>query len=393
MATSKKKPAKVHKKKPTRTKPTARATATAKKARATAASAARKGLKKAPAKRTRPKKRPSPKPTVAQPRTINAKGTRVLVGGVKSPLVLEDTGPKPTKSDLAAFEAHLGLELPADYRAFLSKYNGGDPVVGDVRGRDDDPTIAYQHGDSVNSFLKVPVKGKSMGSDALLRASTTRVPALPADTLAIAEDAGGNAFVLALGARRGEIRFVDHESSEPFEKQRVMAESFSDLLQRFRSVEEQKRLDELEGSAEREGIRSGPLPTDVASQCDLLEAKHPNIRAAVRSACLAIFDAKGFFAVHDDPLSHALLDLVLWMALSTSYPDGLSLVDFQSRLLVRAWGARPPATLGFQGYAPAFIASWWNRRAQEGALVLADDRGRLSPDASTAIAAKVDQLA
>ena len=322
-----------------------------------------------------------------------ARGTRVIVGGAKTPVVLEDPGPKPTKSDLAAFEAHLGFELPEDYRAFLAKYNGGDPVVGVVRGRDDDPTVAYQHGDSVNSFLKVPVKGKSIGSDSLLRASTARVPALPADTLVIAEDAGGNAFVLALGTRRGEIRFVDHESSEPFEKQRVMAESFSDLLQRFRSVEEQKRLDELEGSAEREGIRSGPLPTDVASQCDLLEAKHPNIRAAVRSACLAIFDAKGFFAVHDDPLSHALLDLVLWMALSTSYPDGLSLVDFQSRLLVRAWGARPPATLGFQGYAPAFIASWWNRRAQEGALVLADDRGRLSPDASTAIAAKVDQLA
>ena len=201
-----------------------------------------------------------------------AQGKRVVIGGTKTPVVLEDTGPKPTKRDLAAFETSLGFKLSEDYREFLSKYNGGDPVVGDVRGRDDDPSVPYQHGDSVNSFLKVAVDGKSIPPDALLRTSATRVPPLPADALAIAEDAGGNAFVLTLGERRGEIRFVDHQSSEPFEKQRVMADSFSDLLQRFRSVEEQKRLDSLESSAEREAIRSGPLPTDVAAQCDLLDS-------------------------------------------------------------------------------------------------------------------------
>ena len=97
------------------------------------------------------------------------------------------------------------------------------------------------------------------------------------------------------------------------------------------------------------------------------------------------------FAVHDDPLSHDLLDLVLWMAVSTTFPDGLSPSDFESALLERAWALRPPAGLGFAAYAPSFISDWWDRRFSEGALVQVDGRGRLAPVASTAIAAKVDR--
>src|SRR5688572_134677 len=50
----------------------------------------------------------------------------------------------PSPDELAGTERRLGLELPADYRAFLLSCNGGPPVPGWLR-----------HGDSDEDFAQV----------------------------------------------------------------------------------------------------------------------------------------------------------------------------------------------------------------------------------------------
>jgi hypothetical protein len=69
---------------------------------------------------------------------------RLRIGEKDTPVVLESRGPEASESDVASFEARLGYKLPHDCREFILQYNGGDPVVGVVSGRDDDPDVPYQ---------------------------------------------------------------------------------------------------------------------------------------------------------------------------------------------------------------------------------------------------------
>jgi hypothetical protein len=123
MATSKKKPAKVHKKKPTRTKPTARATATAKKARPKTASGKSRTAKrsKTPARKTRSKKAPSAKATAvrqvrARAETPKTRGVPIkALGGHLCDLVLdEDCARDAQRADIdRAITSFLALEPSA----------------------------------------------------------------------------------------------------------------------------------------------------------------------------------------------------------------------------------------------------------------------------------------
>lgn len=42
-------------------------------------------------------------------------------------VMITDVGAPLTAEELEKFEAHLQVQLPADYRQFLLKYNGGRP--------------------------------------------------------------------------------------------------------------------------------------------------------------------------------------------------------------------------------------------------------------------------
>jgi hypothetical protein len=309
---------------------------------------------------------------------------RVVIRGVETPVFIERCGVPAAEGDIATFEGKLPAPLPAAYREFLATYNGGDPVCGEVTGRDDDPDVPYWHGDAVRSFFQLPTAAFAPPMYRALRAPSEHPWPLPADALVIGDDAGGNAFVLSLST--GEVHFVDHEALDRPLGDRVMGSDFLDFLRRFMTVEERARLDEEERAAERDGILNGALPARAEEQCAALEGRYPAVRDGVRAAFLAVFDHKGYFAVHADAASRDVLDLLLWMALQTTHPAGMPTARLAQTLVdpwLRRWNG-----LGFSGYAPGFITDWWRARVGEGAVVERGGVGTLTDDAAEAIAAR-----
>src|SRR5262249_23032474 len=56
-----------------------------------------------------------------------ARGSPATVGVCCDRVRFSGVGPAPGPGEIAALESRLGVTLPADYRAFLLNYNGGDP--------------------------------------------------------------------------------------------------------------------------------------------------------------------------------------------------------------------------------------------------------------------------
>jgi SMI1/KNR4 family protein SUKH-1 len=170
-------------------------------------------------------------------------GRKVTLLGRTTQVFLRDCGPEVSEADIAVFEKGLGYRLPDDYRDFLLRYNGGYPIVTAVTGRDDDPNLPYAHGDGVRGFYKLQTPVGPVKSYERLRTPCEIEEAyglgLPFDALEIGDDEGGNMIMMELGHPKYLIRFVDHERLDsPFATHRVLAEGFTDLLMRFRTVEE-----------------------------------------------------------------------------------------------------------------------------------------------------------
>jgi hypothetical protein len=240
---------------------------------------------------------------------------KVTVSDVSTPLELEEPGPSLSEVDVDAFEARLGYRLPPDYREFLLKYNGGIPVSGEVRGRDDDLSVPYAYGDAVRTLYKLaPAQGTKQSYDAL-RTPNERAWRLPGDTLAIGEDASGNLFVLELGRRGTAVRFLNHErGDEPLERHRVLADNFFDFTMRFMPVADMRASEDAARRREREALRAGSLPAKLEAQCRKVERDFPDVRTWIRAACLQVFDAKGNFSLHDDDRSKLVFDVAAWLA-------------------------------------------------------------------------------
>jgi hypothetical protein len=111
----------------------------------------------------------------------------------------------PTSLDeIHQFEARRGLVLPAEYKQFLLKSNGGMPthdcfVIPGFHG----------HGSSLNSFYGIHDDAPHHQLDRALKTYQDRVPD---DLIPIAYDAGGNVICIGwTGERLGKIYFWDHE--------------------------------------------------------------------------------------------------------------------------------------------------------------------------------------
>jgi cell wall assembly regulator SMI1 len=104
---------------------------------------------------------------------------------------------------IAQFEARWGVSLPAEYKAFLLKSNGGasKPNVFEV-------PEWHAQGSSLLMFFGVhDDPGYSL--DSACKSYDERVPA---DLIPIATDAGGNNICLGWkGERKGKVYFWDHE--------------------------------------------------------------------------------------------------------------------------------------------------------------------------------------
>ena len=106
---------------------------------------------------------------------------------------------------LSGFEADLGYLLPATYRDFLLKYNGGEPLNPTVSSSGDfygDSSIRYFFSISEDSRFSIAYKYAIYSGSG--RISKEMLP--------IGGDVGGNLILLALaGAEVGKVFFWDHD--------------------------------------------------------------------------------------------------------------------------------------------------------------------------------------
>jgi hypothetical protein len=128
---------------------------------------------------------------------------------------------------LAAFEARLGAELPADYRQFLLVHNGGDFV----------PDEIVLPGQAEPFATMGQLFGLFDGPFSLEAVCENVEDVIPAEVVAFAEDVGGNLLCIGIrGAHRGKVYFWDHNGSLPGEDEpcwsgmTLLAPSFAEFV-------------------------------------------------------------------------------------------------------------------------------------------------------------------
>ena len=143
-----------------------------------------------------------------------------------APLNIETDFPQLAPAELDAFERETGLELVPEYREFLLRHNGGRPDDNSIDLPDlDDSTV-------VNDFF-----GLLPGDDYDIRGELEMYDGrIPPGALPIAEDPGGNLFLLSLaGDTKGAVFFWDHEE----ENAHRIAGSFEEFLASIKPDEEE----------------------------------------------------------------------------------------------------------------------------------------------------------
>lgn len=306
---------------------------------------------------------------------------QVEIRNHKTPVVLSSRGPAVSETCVATFEGRLGYRLPSDYREFLLKYNGGDPVVGIVKGLDDREDVPYQHGESVRGFLILAPSESDVPEHQELKTPAELDWPIPANLLPIADDAFGNCFAIDLESTNGLVRFIDHESLDDFSKHRVMADSFLDLLLRVVSFEENEARELAEKRRERRRLEVGQFPARLAAKIRIVAMQYPKVSEWCRSLSLKLFDAKGHFSVHDDSLSRLLLDLMFWIN-ETAWKSENPTPRTELAKIIYDWWCEEEEGFGLKGYAPGFVDEWWKNRLSTGALAGDYSAARFSSEAS-----------
>ena len=149
---------------------------------------------------------------------------------------IDQTFPPTSPAQLDEFERDEGVQLPAEYREFLLTSNGGRPDDNIVDVPDLDEV-------AVNDFF-----GLQPGEMYDLRGERAMYEGrIPPGTLPVADDPGGNLFLLSLaGDSKGAVYFWDHEE-EPreegtdwsdFENVYRVADGFDQFLAMLRPDEE-----------------------------------------------------------------------------------------------------------------------------------------------------------
>ena len=148
-------------------------------------------------------------------------------------------GEKLTEARLAEVEGQFGIQLPADYRAFMIENNGGDPVpTGVCRKRGKTP---YR---TCTSFFIIDSERDGDDWVSVNQNMHGDQPLIPSRLFMIAEDLGGNAFCISVSGKDvGKVYWWDQEDG--FDPQRpsqvipdmsgmrLMADSFEAFLNQF----------------------------------------------------------------------------------------------------------------------------------------------------------------
>jgi hypothetical protein len=138
-----------------------------------------------------------------------------------------EVGSALTEARIAALEQKLAVVLPADYRMFLTRNNGGrpDPRHFPIYGLHNNPFGGIQ------IFFEVDCAVQSANID---WNHVTYLGRIPKNLLPIACDDGGNLICLSLGgADRGAVYYWDHddEHSPPsYDNVYLIAQTFGEFL-------------------------------------------------------------------------------------------------------------------------------------------------------------------
>ena len=127
--------------------------------------------------------------------------------------------PPATPEAVKAFEAEIGYDLPAPYRAFLLLHNGGRPEPDAVLVNGEESTLRTLYG----------LRGDE--PDDLRTNAEAYRGEVPPGLLPIGEDDCGNLFCLAVGGRdRGAVFFWDHERDDAARALARVADTFDAFL-------------------------------------------------------------------------------------------------------------------------------------------------------------------
>ena len=111
-----------------------------------------------------------------------------------------------TSESISDFEGKIGSKLPDDYKNFLLKYNGGQPLPNSFKFFSN-----KEDGSSVDRFLSL---GKEKNSN-LLKYYNNYKDRIPSYFFPIAHDAGGNLICISCSeSDYGYIYFWDHEKEQ-----------------------------------------------------------------------------------------------------------------------------------------------------------------------------------
>ena len=135
---------------------------------------------------------------------------------------------KLTEKEISQLESETDISLPDDYRAFLLKYNGGEP----------DPAVFETKDGKVESLVTKFLPLANISGDNLLEEieGITQAGQIPENLIPIAVDPADNRVVLSVdGADRSKVYYwawdeedEDHKPSKRY--MRLIADSFNQFF-------------------------------------------------------------------------------------------------------------------------------------------------------------------
>jgi len=148
--------------------------------------------------------------------------------------------PKPPLSEarLVQVEEKIGIRLPEQYRRFLLKYNGGQPIPASFHYKTE---AGPYSGSMVDWFLAI-YDGEYNNFESWFELCKGEQPRVPANLVPIAHDPGGNLICISVsGSDQGAVYFWDHENEaedEPdYRNVHLIDDTFDEFLAHLKDSE------------------------------------------------------------------------------------------------------------------------------------------------------------
>ena len=142
----------------------------------------------------------------------------------------------PTEKEIAKIEFDFGFSFPSEYRRFLLIHNGGRPVpcIFDIEWRVNHELADSWKNSEVSRFLSIHSDEKAN----FVKYNKVNFPGrIPAETIAIAYDPGGNLILLGIaGEYTGKVLFwvkdfeVEEGEVPGYDNVGFLADSFDEFL-------------------------------------------------------------------------------------------------------------------------------------------------------------------